>query len=122
MHLRKCNLCGGKVEFIDNSLIYGKSYGSGKAYRCTKCGAYVGTHKNNPHCPLGILADEEMQDLRRLCHALFDSMWSNGKERSQEYKKLADKLGISYKKCHFGMFDKEMLKKAINILKEEENG
>ncbi|MGN1209110.1 MAG: zinc-finger-containing protein [Duodenibacillus sp.] len=43
-----CNLCGGHVEFITNDKIYGISLGSGFAYRCTKCGAYTGTHKPMP--------------------------------------------------------------------------
>lgn len=44
-----CNLCGGKVIYTDNKNIYhGKSYGSGKCYICTNCGAYVGTHKPRP--------------------------------------------------------------------------
>ena len=43
-----CNICGGKVEYISNDKIYGRRYGSGYCYHCTKCGAYVGTHKSRP--------------------------------------------------------------------------
>lgn len=63
-HPTTCQLCGGRVEFIDNVLIYGRPYGSGKAYRCTSCGAYTGTHKPRPDVALGILADGWMRDLK----------------------------------------------------------
>ena len=119
MKIRKCNICGGQVEFINNDLIYGSVFGSGKAYRCKKCGAFVGTHKNNPTEPLGILADEEMRKLRKQCHELFDKRWSNNKERLIQYKWLAYKLDIPLSKCHFAMLDKCMLNKALAILKEE---
>ena len=34
-----CNICGGDVEYITNDKIYGKKYGSGYCYHCTKCGS-----------------------------------------------------------------------------------
>ena len=111
-----CNLCGGDVEYISNALIYGRQYGSGYAYRCKKCGAFVGTHENNPRCALGILADSEMIELRKKCHSKFDTTWKNAKERRQRYAELADKLGIEPRACHFSWFDKDMLNKALEIL------
>jgi len=117
----KCNICGGKVSYVPSSFIYGqgRSYGSGFAYWCRKCGAYVGTHKNSPRCAMGILADNEMRELRIRAHGLFDSKWSNSRERSAAYDKLAGLLGISYKHCHFSWFDKDRLREAIRILEEE---
>lgn len=56
-----CNICGGKVIYCSNAEIYGVEYGSGKCYLCTKCGAYVGTHKPRPKEALGLLADEQMR-------------------------------------------------------------
>lgn len=114
-----CNLCGGKVEYIPNSLIFGRSYGSGYCYRCTYCGAYVGTHKTNPKKPLGILADEEMRQLRRQCHSLFDAKWINPKERRKAYQKLAEMMGIPLEDCHFAKFNKEQLKLALSLLGKE---
>lgn len=69
---RKCQLCGGKVEFIDNEKIYGGSFGSGKAYWCKGCGSYVGTHANAPTVALGVLADKAMRRKKKLCHTKFD--------------------------------------------------
>lgn len=130
----KCNICGGKVIYTSNSMIYGKEYGSGKMYYCTNCGAYVGTHKPRPTEALGILGNEEMRELKMKCHYIFDQQWkniSNGKKRHyarvNAYKELAKALGIRLEECHFGYFDMEMLQKAYMILnndkeKRESNG
>jgi len=122
LYPKKCNICGGKVIYIDNVVIYGKPYGSGKCYLCTECGAYVGTHKPRPREALGLLANEEMRKLKMACHDIFDCFWKNKPKanikRSQMYSWLAKELGIEMKYCHFGYFDLEMLKKAYEILKE----
>ena len=123
LHPTICNLCGGKVIYASNSLIYGREYGSGKMYLCTKCGAYVGTHKSRPEEAFGVLADKEMRDMKMKCHALFDEKWKNQKNRrkarKKAYKELAERLGISVDKCHFGYFDMDLLNKAYAILKGE---
>lgn len=122
----KCNLCGGKVIYISNSRIYGKEYGSGKCYYCTKCGAYVGTHKPRPKEALGILGNAEMREMKMKCHRLFDEHWKNEPTskkkhiaRKKAYRKLAKNLSISVKDCHFGYFDLCILNKAYEILKGE---
>lgn len=131
-----CNLCGGKVEYISNDKIYGKSYGSGYIYRCTQCGAYVGTNKNKPKEALGILADKEMRGWKMYCHNLFDVLWKGRAEyikadgtkvkaikprmsRSSAYKLLSKELNIQWKDCHFGYFELLMLKKAYAVLKNK---
>lgn len=111
-----CNLCGGKVVYIDNKIIYGKSYGSGYAYFCTQCGAYVGTHRPRPKIALGILANAEMRKAKNMCHDMFDSLWHNQKEREYYYKLLASHMGIPPEECHFGYFDMEQLNFAYSIL------
>lgn len=117
-----CNICGGKVEYIENKLIYGKRYGSGYAYRCTSCGAYVGTHEPRPKQALGILANKEMRNWKMKCHDLFDSFWKGQKnpqrKRKDCYAWLAEKLGISISQCHFGYFDLDTLKRAYEIIVE----
>lgn len=125
LYPRKCNLCGGDVIYTSNSRIYGREYGSGKCYYCTKCHAYVGTHKPEPRKALGLLANPEMRKWKKQCHALFDPMWSTAstsKKRHQQrnlaYKNLAKRLDIPVSECHFGYFDLEMLKKAYCELKD----
>lgn len=129
-----CNICGGEVEYIENSKIYGKSYGSGWCYHCKKCGAYVGTHKPRPKEALGILADDEMKQWKMWCHNLFDRLWKGVPEyfkldgtrvkavppkmkRGQAYKRLAKEMGIPESECHFGYFNVKQLKRAYAILK-----
>lgn len=118
---KKCNLCGGRVEFLPNKEIYGRSYGSGYAYQCMECGALVGTHKNAYRNAMGLLADKEMRVLRRECHALFDATWRTQSERSAMYGWLAEELGIDKSQCHFGWFTKERLLKAKEVLLSRKN-
>lgn len=124
----ECNICGGKVIYVSNAKIYGKQYGSGYCYLCTKCGAYVGTHKPRPKEALGILANKDMRDKKMKCHSIFDSLWKSEKtgkdrhnKRVQLYKKMAEELGIDVKECHFGYFDLEMLDRAYKILEAWDN-
>jgi hypothetical protein len=123
----KCNICGGRVEYISNTAIYGREYGSGKCYRCIECGAYVGTHVPRPTEALGILSNAEMRAWKMRCHAIFDGLWKNGRDRKEQcdrrrksYGWLAKKLGMSRSNCHFGYFDLPTLKRAYGILKRKE--
>lgn len=122
----KCNLCGGAVEYISNAAIYhGRQYGSGKCYHCTKCGAYVGTHRDRPYEALGILATPEMREWKIKCHDLFDGLWKSEqpskrrRKRTRLYGMLAKELHIPHQECHFGHFDLAMLKQAYRILSEK---
>lgn len=117
-----CNLCGGRVVYTSNASVYGREYGSGRCYLCTKCSAYVGTHKPRRKEALGILADEKMRQAKMICHEAFDVLWKGKKKeqkkRSAAYMALAEKLGIPLEECHFGYFDMEMLRKAYKAVLE----
>lgn len=116
---KTCPHCGGKVIFTTNDVLYGRTYGNGKCYYCTNCGASVGTHGKAPKQPLGMLATPAMKGWKKNCHNLFDSVWKSGKlKRGQAYKRLAKALDIPQNECHFGHFDEPMLIKAWNILKQ----
>lgn len=125
LHPDKCNICGHKVIFTSNSVIYGREYGSGKCYLCTNnnCRAYVGTHEPRPTEAFGLLADESMRKQRNICHDIFDANWKNAKTskdrkklRKAYYAKLANDLGIPVEECHFGWFDMTMLQKAYDAM------
>lgn len=120
-HPTICNLCGGKVIYTSNKIIYGREYGSGKCYFCTNCKAYVGTHKPRPTEALGLLADNKMRELKKKCHAVFDERWLNAADkrgaRKAAYQKLADQLEIPVRECHFGWFDMKMLEQAYEIIR-----
>lgn len=117
LHPKVCNLCGGKVVYIENSQIYGKSYGSGYCYFCTKCHSFVGTHKDKPRKAMGILANKSMRVWKRRCHKVFDSMWQTHQQRQFLYEKLAKALNIRVEDCHFGYFDVPMLQKSYDIIR-----
>ncbi len=116
LHPTVCNLCGGKVIFTSNTILYGKEYGSGKCYYCTKCGASVGTHVPHPDEAYGILSNKTMQMYRKKCHRLFDCLWkgskNEGKMRTKLYAWLAYKMRINARDSHFGFFNLEQLKEA----------
>ena len=116
-HPAKCNLCGGEVILVTNDKIYGRRYGNGWAYLCTQCRAHVGVHSGKSKNALGILANREMMELRQKCHALFDRRWRSGRERTRQYRLLAEQLGIPTCDCHFGHMDLATLKKAYAILR-----
>ncbi len=115
----KCVHCGGKVIYTSNEVLYGRTYGNGKCYYCTSCGASVGTHNKHPQEPLGMLATPAMKSWKKLCHSLFDPVWKEKHiSRSLAYKRLAQKLHIPQSECHFGHFDEDRLKEAWMVLKE----
>lgn len=116
--IKECNICGSdKVEFVSNEVIYGKVYGNGKAFMCMDCESFVGCHNNGK--PYGILANKEMREIRKECHAIFDEIWKSGEmTRSEAYSLLSRKMGISKEKCHFGMFNLFTLRRAKNILEK----
>ena len=118
LHPTKCNLCGGRVVYTTNDEIYGKQYGSGYCYICSRCKAYVGTHLNHPKDAMGILANKQMRELKMRCHDIFDKMWNTSNERREMYHKLSNKMGIPLADCHFGYFNLGQLWKALLILKE----
>jgi hypothetical protein len=124
LHPTKCNLCGAKVIYTSNAAVYGREYGSGKCYLCTRCGAYVGTHKPRPREALGLLADARMRKGKVMCHELFDAMW-RGKNKARDKRKrlylwLSVKLEIPFEECHFGYFDLPTLRRAYVILRDTE--
>lgn len=117
-----CPYCGSPVFLTSNAEVYGKAYGNGKCYKCTVCDSYVGVHDhkvNGAYIPLGRLANRELRELKKQCHALFDPTWQKDKRlnRDKAYGRLANRLGIPIEECHFGWFDKDRLLRALEILR-----
>lgn len=122
-----CNICGGKVEYIDIRKVYGyrtqlKYDSSGFCYRCKNCGALVGTHKDRPDEAMGLLANREMSEMRIKAHKMFDKFWmGTGKSirtqvRTDCYERLAEEMKIPVEECHFAYFTMEQLEQAYSIL------
>ena len=120
LHPTVCNLCGGKVVFTSNSAIYGKEYGSGRCYLCTKCKAFVGTHEPQPDVAYGILSNSKMREAKKKLHAVFDPFWdgkpNKNKLRSTLYYWLGEQMGIPPEESHFGYFDLPKLERAYQIM------
>jgi len=118
-HPKICNVCGGRVVATTNDKIYGHKYGNGKCFLCTKCGRYVGCHDNGN--ALGVLSGKAEKRLKMTCHDRFDKVWRSKKmKRSQEYKRLAEVLGIDQSLCHFGYFQEADLCEAAEAMKSDD--
>lgn len=66
-----CPYCGKPTEYVDSSVIYGRSYGM--IYLCRDCKAYVGVHKGTDQA-LGRLANAELREAKKEAHFYFDQI------------------------------------------------
>ena len=96
-----CDYCGHKAALVDDSEIYGRSFGH-TAYLCRNCGAYVGCHGRTDK-PLGRLADAALRKWKMAAHASFDPLWKTGPFRGRRkaaYGWLAEQMGLPIEKTH----------------------
>lgn len=114
----ECQHCGGAVEIVNNSEIYGRSYGDWPwAYLCRGCRAYVGMHPFTD-IPLGTLADEATREARKRAKAAFNPLWQDGgMKRTEAYAWLAGQLGIPVGETHIGWFDVATCERVVEIIK-----
>ena len=112
-----CDYCGKPAQFVDSSVVYGKSYGM--IYHCPECAAWVGVHKGTD-TPLGRLANVELRRYKREAHAVFDPLWQRKEKRTRRaaYEWLAEEMGLPVEKTHIGMMDVDQCKEVIRICKE----
>ena len=115
----ECPCCGSTVELVNNSEIYGRSYGEWPwAYKCVNddCDSYVGLHPFTG-IPLGTLANSETREARKAAKSAFNPLWQKGgMSRSTAYAWLADKLGIANANtCHIGWFDVENCIRVVEV-------
>lgn len=103
--------------FVDSSFIYGldHKYGLMKACRdYPKCDSYSGIDAS--------LADKELRDLRKKCHALFDAKWKwGGVSRSQCYHWLKVSMGVKAKDAHISRFRNEQCLRLLELLDPNKN-
>lgn len=64
------------------------------------------------------MGGDEHWFIRWEIHRWFDKLWRNGIEREELYCKLAEELGIPREQCHFATMEKELLDKALVIVKK----
>lgn len=114
-----CDYCGHKAALVDDSEIYGRSFGH-TAYLCRNCGAYVGCHGRTDK-PLGRLADAALRKWKMAAHASFDPLWKTGPFRGRRkaaYGWLAEQMGLPIEKTHIGMFDIPQCQEVIKIIEK----
>lgn len=116
-----CPYCGSLVIRRSNATIYGRQYGNGQVWVCSRfpfCDSYVGCHPNGD--PLGTLANAELRAVRLDAHKVFDALWNKrGWWRRDAYRWLARKLDIPEKECHIAMFDLDTCEKVKAICIQE---
>lgn len=103
-----CPYCHEQAELKDSSAIYGTSYGL--VWICRnfpKCDSYVGVHQGTT-TPKGTLANRELRELRKECHALFDPLWMSGQmTRPKAYRFLQAIMGLPKFYAHIGKFNEQ---------------
>ena len=117
-----CRHCGGKVEPVHNSRIYGSAFGEWPwSYLCENCGAYVGMHPYT-NLPLGTVANKSQREARSSVKRLFNDLWVNSpnrrEARTKAYAWLASKMGLTEAECHFGLFDEDLCDRASDVIEE----
>lgn len=113
-----CPYCNKEAEFLSSRAFYGTDYGS-NVYVCRPCDAYVGTQKNSKKA-LGTMAKADLRKLRKEAHFHFDLLWKKRKmSRGRAYVWLQEKMNLSSKDAHIGMFNEEQCVKLINMLQEK---
>ena len=118
----ECPYCDEAVELVNNSEIYGRSYGEWPwAYRCTDddCNSYVGLHPFTS-IPLGTLANAATRNARKAAKAAFNPLWQSGRmSRSEAYAWLASRIAIAdVNSCHIGWFDVGTCKLVVLVCQE----
>lgn len=123
-----CRYCGGVIRLIPIESIYGPAAAkrlelTGEfIYQCQNCNARVGCHKGTTR-PLGNVANETLRLKRIETHQVFDAYWTRRRmTRTDAYRWLAKKLGLSERKTHIGSFEMDQCQKTIDLCRmEDEN-
>jgi hypothetical protein len=115
-----CPYCHAEAKLVGGAKIYPHRFDlhEKRFYLCSPCNAYVGCHPGTDK-PLGRLADKELREAKMKAHSVFDPLWkSKTMKRSHAYGMLAERLGISKRDCHIGMFDVATCKRVVEVLNE----
>jgi hypothetical protein len=114
-----CRYCGKPLELTTAAEIYPRREDLHhlKFWICRPCDAFIGVKPGSfGHEPVGLLANHELREWRRLAHEAFDPVWKGGgKSRTEAYEWLARSLKIEVDKCHMALFDVEQCKNVLRV-------
>ena len=119
-----CRYCGGIIRLVPARQIYGDAaqrLGMEQewVYQCQNCNARVGCHRGTKRA-LGNVANETLRLKRMETHKVFDAFWSaKGMSRTQAYKWLSTRLGMSEKHAHIGGFEMDQCQRVIDLCRKE---
>ncbi|MFC5587578.1 zinc-finger-containing protein [Sporosarcina soli] len=114
-----CPYCDKPARFVSSREFYGRDYGT-NLYVCTLCDARVGTHGRGK-TPLGTLANGNLRNLRKMCHARIDPLWKSRKmSRKAVYMRLQKVMELTSEEAHIGMFNEHQCQKLIAIFERGE--
>ena len=116
-----CPYCGKEAKLVGGDVIYKRrpDLASLFFWLCKECDAYVGCHKkgatyrkqglsfvSDGTVAFGTMADFELRYARKFLHDLFDPLWkSKSMTRTQAYKWLQNKTGLSEDEAHISMMN-----------------
>jgi hypothetical protein len=113
-----CPYCNCRTEKVTDKDIYGPQSNYDRYfYRCVKNpDHYVGIRKSDNETSMGRVADKNLRYWKRKGHEAFDPIWKDLKIFSTQhgaYVWLSGKMNLPLNVTHFGMFDVEQCKTAI---------
>lgn len=121
VHIR-CPYCGAKATLRPSSAVYGDAAKTdGFLYVCDrypKCDAYVAAHRQSK-LPMGTLANGDLRHKRIEAHRAFNWFWESGlMSKSQAYKWMQAKLGLSEEDAHIAKFGEYRCAQLIALCRQ----
>lgn len=118
----RCPYCGSQATLHPADYVYGKSAIPGNLlYVCDRypaCDAYVGAHQKTK-LPMGSLANGDLRHKRIEAHRSFNWLWTSGlMTKSQAYRWMQAKLGLSDSQAHIAKFSAYMCDQLICICRD----
>ena len=88
-------------------------------WSCPNCNNFVGCHHKTKDRtrPLGVIANQEIKEQRKIIHSILDPMWKSGKySRGELYKLISERLGFEYHTAK--LRDLDTAEKVKEIIKQ----
>ena len=112
-----CPYCKAKATLHPASYVFGEAAKPDSfLYVCDRypaCDSYVGAHRSSK-LPMGTLADGDLRHKRIQAHKALGWLWNSGlMTKTQAYKWLQAKLGLSSEQAHIAKFSHYMCDSLI---------